>query len=1086
MQDVYEIIHNNPELKTVEDFVKEVGSCASQYIDKESDFLNVLNKQGVSNRQSILSRFKQQNLREKYDKLPAKQIPIKVGTKLAIPYNKVDRVGLLTQGIQVVQNDVVAFKAKALAQLEKDEKYRPISKIKANNTGTNKGTIVDMFPQCTVWVWCRALSGDDLGRDNEGTIFNITPFIENLSTNVNKNVGNFQMTLPPIVCKLDENNQWSIVKDNINRYINNTEQYVSHNQLLKTNDEGNLIRSQFLFHNILSTNDLVFIRFETLQMEEQQRINDNKNFVVDKGEIAGRIYDMIGLIDTNSLNVSGQGEVNVTIVGRDLSKLFIEDGVYFYPLEMTQGQLHFAGGSTQKNALMQRVITNNSLQYFSLYFNNSIQSALQFIIQQLSNIKIIPDSLFESYGDRRNYKYDIDKQQKASYSQVTQQLEQLKKQGVQYIMDIRRQSELTLQSNSDELKKCDELWNNYIHFYQNIRGKRVRVVKDNKTVGWSNHAYVLPEGVNELVSQDAFPQHFNTDMHLVRLYCCNEQYKNGEQQLSDVVDEYLDVSSSINNDTLAIDKQLTNGIWQIIKLVVDESVTERRIVDSSMSSANGALLNFIRKLCQEPFVEFYMDTYGDTYNLIVRRPPTDRKSLLSILDGNIQVEGEDGEYQNYPSSVIDIEIEDVINENLSYDDADVYSWYHLTPQANFIGGASTYSLAYLPAIYFEEYADIWGSRPLQITHNYMCRLPLNYQSTDLDITERQAFVDMQYLIESHSYLPFTRKGSITLNGDRRLKIGNICRYKPTGEIFFIDHVQNSLSVSDGQYDRTTTIQVSRGMVEKYIRTQQFDNGKKYGYFDIINTELDLTTKDVAYEQQETVQVGTKRVYQRKSTDGNDGNDNSFADAIRQSVEGKTKWFAAAEKFNGYGYKVFNKQYKETDKVLDCSGFVTAVLKQLGKTAYGNSEELMINSNDFRQVDKFVYSDIKEGDVLGIDTGQHEFDKGRKLGIDHIVVVVFNMSTGKLQVAESTGSKGVVVRDLAWWIDNYNKKAKKKFIGNYRNTISNEQRSYEDEPVYKTITKKIIKKEFVREQVFSNFTVNKSCFNFFVRRRQNNN
>jgi hypothetical protein len=79
-----------------------------------------------------------------------------------------------------------------------------------------------------------------------------------------------------------------------------------------------------------------------------------------------------------------------------------------------------------------------------------------------------------------------------------------------------------------------------------------------------------------------------------------------------------------------------------------------------------------------------------------------------------------------------------------------------------------------------------------------------------------------------------------------LKIGNIIRFKATGEIFFIDSVQQSYSISEGSLDRTTTINVSRGMIEQLIYGFEYQNAsgvnKSVGYFNIINTTLNYKEK----------------------------------------------------------------------------------------------------------------------------------------------------------------------------------------------------------------------------------------------------
>lgn len=1093
MEEVYEVIFSSIELKTVEDYVADPGSPASKFKNKEEEFLKVKNKEGKTNKDAILERFRSQSYKEEILKLPAKQYPLKVGTKLAIPVKQVDRVGLLTQGIEVVSNDIPAFKAKKLAELELNEGYNPIRKTSLVKGKLNYGTLVESYPEITVWVWCRALSNSNkLGDENKGQIFNITPFVQKLTTNMSKNGGNFQISLPPLACEFNsESGSWEIKKRSITHYKSSAENltqqnegYIAESSLLTQDSEGNIKRSQFLFHNILSTNDLVFIRFETLELEKEQRISDNQSYIVDKKEIPNRIYDMIGLIDENSQSVNGSmNDVTINISGRDLSKLFIEDGTYFYALEMSQGQLNFAGGSTQKNELMQRVFSENSLYYFGLYFNNSIENIFKFVIQQLSTIKIVPNDLFESYGERRNKKFNLERKQIEQKQSTSDQLKQYKEEACRCIKSIRKQVLLTESSRNKEDSETQEIWSQFYNFFKSIRKENVRETVGSVTSGWRSFSY-LNNGKVENIQKDTLPLFFYKNMHLVLFYKKSKTIKNDEEKLFISLDNYIDLEESNPDHKDVWKEEYADGIWQIIKLVIDEGITNRRVVDSSASSANGSLLNFFRKVCQEPFVEFYMDTYGDMYHLIARKPPTNKEGLISMLDKQVLVNSEESGVEKIQSVVIDIEPEDVIQEQLSYDDQNAISWYHLNPQNNFLGNNSTYSLAYLPAIFFEEYAEIWGSRPLQIIHNYMPRLPLNTQETNLDISEEQAYEDMKYLIESSAYLPFTRKGTIIINGDRRLKIGNICRYKPTGEIFFIEGVQQNFQISENSIERTTTIQVSRGMIENLIRgvnlvdengnVGDVDKGEYASYFTIINTDLDIQEKTVKDKIVEQVQVGTEIV--QRSLDYNDN-------YSKESNIQVNALFAAANRYRGYRYGL-GKRGGDM-KTIDCSGFVSNVLKIAGaKVIPDTSENLMIRSNNFRQASIPLNSAfLMEGDVIGIDTGNYEFDKGRRYGIDHIGIVVRNFNTGELELAESTRSTGVIFRPISQGIARYNKISRKMWIGDYRgNNIGNS--SSIERPIYEERVRYITRKEIDRAKVFSNFQVYKPCFNFFLRKYQN--
>ena len=121
------------------------------------------------------------------------------------------------------------------------------------------------------------------------------------------------------------------------------------------------------------------------------------------------------------------------------------------------------------------------------------------------------------------------------------------------------------------------------------------------------------------------------------------------------------------------------------------------------------------------------------------------------------------------------------------------------------------------------------------------------------------------MIESTAYLPFVRKGWIKVNGDRRLKVGNICRHKATGEIFSIDHVQQHYSISDGTIERYTTIQVSRGMIEQLIYGVPLADATTgqpasfISYFNIVNTSIPNVYNTVSKTIEQQVVTGTTTI-----------------------------------------------------------------------------------------------------------------------------------------------------------------------------------------------------------------------------------
>ena len=100
---------------------------------------------------------------------------------------------------------------------------------------------------------------------------------------------------------------------------------------------------------------------------------------------------------------------------------------------------------------------------------------------------------------------------------------------------------------------------------------------------------------------------------------------------------------------------------------------------------------------------------------------------------------------------------------------------------------------------------------------------------------RNAIRDLKYIIESNAYNPFTRQGTITLRGDRRIKRGTLIMM-PNGEQFYVDAVSNSLSFGESSVERTTTLTVSHGMMSNYVDGIKV-GGKIMSYFNIIDFGL---------------------------------------------------------------------------------------------------------------------------------------------------------------------------------------------------------------------------------------------------------
>lgn len=334
------------------------------------------------------------------------------------------------------------------------------------------------------------------------------------------------------------------------------------------------------------------------------------------------------------------------------------------------------------------------------------------------------------------------------------------------------------------------------------------------------------------------------------------------QTLQDPASNYnnTDITSLVNKN--AIERDVVNptsvpatgrlalGIWQITKLIMDSSVRQRQVYDSSIAMQTGLLGNFFNKVCQQPFVELSGDTFGDQYYFIVRKLPFDKEGMQRLQTG----------------FCLTIDESEIVSTNISWNTEGIYSWYQFIPYAE-VMGMDNVNL-YMPAVFFPEYAAIWGSREMVIRSQYtnvdvftgFSEKEIKEQSNEEKLKNanrivRNAIGDLKYMVESNAYNPFTRRGTITLNGDRRIKRGTLI-IMPNGEQFYVDSVSNTLSYRGTSVQRNTVLQVSRGMFLKYINGVNV-NGKTMSYFNIIDWGGELDLQKVTAEKWKESMSGWK-------------------------------------------------------------------------------------------------------------------------------------------------------------------------------------------------------------------------------------
>lgn len=230
------------------------------------------------------------------------------------------------------------------------------------------------------------------------------------------------------------------------------------------------------------------------------------------------------------------------------------------------------------------------------------------------------------------------------------------------------------------------------------------------------------------------------------------------------------------------------GIWKLVKLFIDPSVRDRIINDSSLATMSGSIMSFIYRICQEPLVEFFTDTYENQFYWFVRRPPYNKVS-----------------YKNNETRTL--RAEDVLDVDLGFNDSEAYGWYRIVPRANFYGDTDYANYAF-PAIFLKEYADIFGTKVFEFYSSY---IDYGINNGEQKKGYTQSKEDLRMIIEQFAYLPFSRTGTITINGDRTIRKGMNIYLEMTDELYYVQGVTNYAVRNENTIDRYTVLTVERGI-----------------------------------------------------------------------------------------------------------------------------------------------------------------------------------------------------------------------------------------------------------------------------------
>lgn len=425
----FTLYHLNPNIKTLEDFCCLNGvyfdSKDSKKQDKYTieDFFN-------DSRESILSQMtdkdKKKYIIENSLGISVKGLTagdLKFDMTLPCPLKLVVDNRFVTYTLTAKHNtfqaavtDVNAFEdAQIRGSISEDViKYKGSYKKKA------KCSVIGFF-KSLYYQKQGNNSLDDVILDNvyqlQTDFTDISNFIISLSTNMSVSGGSFSFQLPHIPFQHKYSTYASYMgsdiskNDGISKIIN----VDSFDEMYRYNSskgyplvKGDMNTMDYWVW-LISSNDLIFISFDEIGGIQ----NDN---------LAGKSYDMIGLVEEVSISRDSNGNITVTVSGKDLLKLLQDDSALYFPCSITYNQgnlfdnteaaesgdvaavMTVNGKVREVNDDMLRIPSPDSNALISLFKleNNGlpIDYIIKVIVSALANTQICPSEIFSSWGER--------------------------------------------------------------------------------------------------------------------------------------------------------------------------------------------------------------------------------------------------------------------------------------------------------------------------------------------------------------------------------------------------------------------------------------------------------------------------------------------------------------------------------------------------------------------------------------------------------------------------------------------------------------------------------------------------------------
>lgn len=299
-----------------------------------------------------------------------------------------------------VVSDVSDYKAWS------DERLKEITEDSGYVANAVSYNYVKMAPNVRVAGWFKVKEFLHSESNNPQAIMDISRYVSYLTTNVTETGGNFSLSLPFVPA---DPAKLLVQNANGSQEIMNQLEAATDDYYKASFRHGNFYEFNY-FDWLISPNDILFLRFERLDMEEAEQQNGEV-------KLAGGVWDMIALVDTVTTNTDATGNIiGVQVSGRDLMKLLIDDGSYFYSVSVqADAETMFPNAAVVQNMqfgdrnndllnitkAVDRVRANSGylIPFYQLYW--TVESVLKKTILRLANIAIAPNDVFKEWGDAR-------------------------------------------------------------------------------------------------------------------------------------------------------------------------------------------------------------------------------------------------------------------------------------------------------------------------------------------------------------------------------------------------------------------------------------------------------------------------------------------------------------------------------------------------------------------------------------------------------------------------------------------------------------------------------------------------------------